>query len=175
MKRKMIVVVAMILAALAAIGISAVKANAAGSPEQAACFLSTPALATQWQVSSDYFEGIYAPDQGYVVQKYIYSGNRSRSGYQNPIKLKMSLSGTNNHKITTAMKCIEYYTWDQMVDGDGAPLYYADGSPVLYQRITSAAWMQANPSNMLVFNVRGTPELGQTGFNLAAWTVGGSK
>lgn len=175
MKKKFMLIVA-VLAVLAGIfGLSAVKADAAGTPEQAACFLQSPSLATQWQISSDYFAGIYAPEQQFVAQKYTFSGNRAHSGYNNPIRLKMSLRGVNGHQVTKAMACYETYVWDHLSDADGAPLYYADGSPVLFQRITSASWQTVNPANMLVFSIRGIPQLGQTGYNLAAWAVGGDK
>lgn len=175
MKKKFIIVTAVLAILAGIVGFSAVKADAAGTPDQAACFLQTPNLATQWQVSSDYFSGIYAPQQSFIKQEYVYSGNRARSGYQNPTRLKMSLKGINGHVVTAALKCVEYYTWDQLVDGDGAPLYYADGSPVLYQRIMTASWQPANPANMSVFSVRGVPKLGDTGYNVAAWVVGGDK
>lgn len=175
MKKKFIIVTAVLAILAGIVGFSAVKADAAGTPDQAACFLQTPNLATQWQVSSDYFSGIYAPQQSFIKQEYVYSGNRARSGYQNPTRLKMSLKGINGHRVTEAMACYEQYVWDHLSDADGAPLYYADGSPVLYQRIVSASWQMVNPANVSVFAVRGIPQLGQTSYNMAAWVVGGEK
>jgi len=171
--KKKFTIIAVIVAIVASVlGFSALKVEAAGSPEQATCFLDKPTLATQWQISNNYFEGIeVSQDALNVSQKFRFEGFRAMG----PKRLVMAFS-TKNYAKLTAMACYEVFIVDHMVDVDGQPMYYADGSPVTYQRVISADWKDANPHRMVVWSgSEQSGALGTRGTNLVAWVVGGNR
>lgn len=176
-KKAIMAVIMAFVATVIVTGLTAFKADAAGNPKMARCFNETPTLkGVKWQVASDYWQGLYPPESANpaLLQKfsldYYVTGSVKANIKPGATKTYAKFAGKT---VTKVRACYESYIWTQMYSQeDGKPMYYSDGSPVLYQRVVDSHWESANPRAVFAWNWD-QPKIGQRGKMLVAWVVGG--
>lgn len=175
MKRKFMYIALLLAIVASIIGISAIKAEAAGSPKVARCFTEQPTIkGVTWQASSDYFWGL-APSPSTdtsVLEKFEWDFKIrdfvKPNGRPAASKVFMTFIGASK-----AYVCYESYIWSQHIDEYGNPMFYDDGQPMLYQRVVSSYWKKVNPRSDIFAWDFAYPRLGGRGIFLTAWVIGG--